>query len=304
MGLLARVRAVSRAVEVQDHPVRARPLRHRLHRRVADREVDHDDDRAEFLRELGALVHLLHRSGRHVHVVALDLSARRRRALDAFDRVHEAVVPAHERLRVDVLVVLREVEAAAERLVDDAAVVLGGEAELRLHRCAEERSAVLVEHLALHDDAVRGSLERLDVVRRDAHVLEAQRLERLEAEDVADDRGGEVRDRAFLEEIDVVGDARDELVGAGHRLDAVRLRLVVLVVGEPVGPDHRPGRRRRLSGNGGRGFDRVDSGLRNDPEGTEDVGVLRDVVGVVVPHLRVRGDACRPAVLLLEAAGR
>jgi hypothetical protein len=42
-------------------------------------------------------------------------------------------------------------------------------------------------------------LERLDVDRRDAHVFEPQRLERLEAEHVADDRRGQVRDRAFLE---------------------------------------------------------------------------------------------------------
>ena len=78
----------------------------------------------------------------------------------------------------------------------------------------------------------------------------------------------------------------------------------MLVVGEPVGPDDRPRRGGGLAGDGRRGLDVVDAGLRNDPEGGEDVGVLRDVVGVVVPHLRVRGDACRPPVLLLEAAGR
>jgi hypothetical protein len=141
-------------------------------------------------------------------------------------------------------------------------------------------------------------------MRRDAHVLEAQRLERLEPEDVADDRRGEVRDRSFLEEVDVVGDARDELVGAGNGVDAVRLGLVVPVVGEPVGPDDGPRRGRRLAGDGGSRLDVVDARLRNDPEGRKDVRVLRDVVGVVVPHLRVRGDACRPAILLLEAAGR
>ena len=56
-----------------------------------------------------------------------------------------------------------------------------------------------------------GALERLHVVRRDAHVLEAQRLERLEAEDVADDRRGEVGDRALLEQVEVVGDVGDVL---------------------------------------------------------------------------------------------
>ena len=165
VGLLARVGAVAGAVEVQDHPVRAGPLGHRLDRGVADREVDHDDDRAELLRELGALVHLLHRPGGHVHVAALDLAGRGLGARDGLHHVGEAVAPAHERLRVDVLVVLGEVEAAAERLVDDAAVVLGREAELRLDGRAEERAAELVEHLALHDDPVGGALEGLHVVR-------------------------------------------------------------------------------------------------------------------------------------------
>ncbi len=213
MGLLPGVGAVAGAVEVQDDAVGTRPLGHRLHRGVADGEVDHDDDRADLLGELGPFVHLLHRPRGDVHVVALDLSRCRRAALDALDRIAVAIAPAHEGLRVDVLVVLGEVEPSPQRLVDDASVVLGREAELGLDGCPEQRAPVLVEHLALHHDPVRGALEGLDVVGRDAHVLEPQRLERLEAEDVSDDRGGQVRDRSLLEEVDVVGDAGDELVG-------------------------------------------------------------------------------------------
>ena len=96
MVLLARVGPVAGAVQVQDHAVAPRPLRHRLHRREADCEVHHDDHAAKLLRELGALVHLLHRCGGHVHVMTLDLSALRRRPVDALDRVQEPVTPAHE----------------------------------------------------------------------------------------------------------------------------------------------------------------------------------------------------------------
>ena len=81
VGLLPRVGAVAGAVQVQDHVVAARPLRHRLDRGVADDEVDHDDDRAELLGELGALVHVLHRAGGDVEVGALDLAGRRPGAL-------------------------------------------------------------------------------------------------------------------------------------------------------------------------------------------------------------------------------
>ena len=216
--LLARVGPVAGAVQVQDHPVAPRPLRHRLHRGVADGQVHHDDHAAELLGELGALVHVLHRRGGDVHVVALDLAARRHRPVDGLDRVQVAVAPAHERLRVDVLVVLGEVEATPQRLVHDAAVVLRRQPELRLDRRAEQRPAELVQVLALHHDPVRRALERLDVLRRDAQVLEPQRLQRLEPEHVADDRRGQVRDRPLLEQVDVVRDPGDVLALApGHR---------------------------------------------------------------------------------------
>ena len=121
--LLPRVRAVTGAVQVQDHVVPARPVRHRLDRRVADHEIDHHDDRSELLRELGALVHVLHRRRGHVEVCALDLAGADLRLVHRFHAVEEAVAPVHERLRVDVLVVLEEIEPAVEPLVDDAAVV-------------------------------------------------------------------------------------------------------------------------------------------------------------------------------------
>ena len=48
------------------------------------------------------------------------------------------------------------------------------------------------------------------------HVLQAQRLQRLEAEHVADDRGGEVGDRARLEQVEIIGDVGEILlVGLG-----------------------------------------------------------------------------------------
>ena len=82
----------------------------------------------------------------------------------------------------------------------------------------------------------------------------------------------------------------------GHLVDLVGLRLVVLVLGQAVRPDDRPGRRRRLAGDRGGGLDRVDAVLRGDPKGAQDVGVLGLVVGVPVAHLGVRGDPGRPAV--------
>ena len=65
------------------------------------------------LREFAAPVHFLHRAGGDVEVVALHLAAHRLGALHGLHAEPEAVAPVHERLRVDVLVVLGEVEPAA-----------------------------------------------------------------------------------------------------------------------------------------------------------------------------------------------
>ena len=187
--LLPRIGRMPGAMQMQDHVVAARPFRHRLDRGVADHEIDHDDDRAELLGEFGALVHVLHGAGGDVEIGALDLAGRRLRLVDGLHAIQEAVAPMHEGLRVDVLVVLGEVEAAFQRLIDHAAVVAAGKAELRLHGGAEQRPAELVEPLALDHDAGRRPLEGLHIGDRQAHVLEPQRLQRLEAEHVADDRG-------------------------------------------------------------------------------------------------------------------
>ena len=133
----------------------------------------------------------------------------------------------------------------------------------------------------------------------DPHVLEAQRHQRLEPEDVADDRRGQVGDRPLLEQVQVVRDLRDVLVlPAGHRAHVVGLRLIVLVVGQPIGPDDCPGRGRGLAGHRRRGLNRIDPRLGCDPERAQDVGVLGLVVGVVIAHLGVRRDAGGPPVLL------
>ena len=78
----------------------------------------------------------------------------------------------HERLRVDVLVVLGEVEAAFQRFIDHASVIASRKAEFWLNCRAEQRPAKLVEPLALDHDAGRGPLERLHVSDREPHVLE------------------------------------------------------------------------------------------------------------------------------------
>jgi hypothetical protein len=74
MVLLAGIGAVTGPVQVQNHVVLAAPVAHALDGGVADHQIDHDDDRAQFLGELGAPVHFLHRAGRHVQVAAFDLA--------------------------------------------------------------------------------------------------------------------------------------------------------------------------------------------------------------------------------------
>ena len=138
VAALPRIGRVPCPMQMQDHIVAARPFRHRLDRGVADHQIDHDDDRAEFLGEFGALVHVFHGPGGDVEIGTLDLAGRGLRLVDRLHAIEEALAPVHERLRVDVLVVLGEVEPALQRLIDHASVVAAGKAELRLHGRAEQ----------------------------------------------------------------------------------------------------------------------------------------------------------------------
>ena len=83
-----------------------------------------------------------------ITVVALEFAGLGGGLVDPFHAVQEAVAPVHEGLRVDVLVVLGEVQAALQGLVDDAAVILARQAQLRLDRGAQQRPTVLVEALS------------------------------------------------------------------------------------------------------------------------------------------------------------
>ncbi len=198
----------------------------------------------------------------------------------------------HERLRVDVLVVLGEVEPALQRLVDHAAVVATRKAELRLDGSAQKRPAELVEPLAFHDDAGGWALEGFHIGDGEPHVLETQRLQRLEAEHVADDRGGEVGDRARLEQVEVVGDIGEILPRrVRHLIDAIGPGPVLLAGRQPVGPHHGPGGGGAFARDRRRRLDRVDALLRSDAEERDHVGVRRFVIGLPIAHFPVLEDA-------------
>ena len=92
-----------------------------------------------------------------------DFAAFCARAVHRLHRIEKAVAPVHEGLRVDVLVILDEIETALERLVHDAAVILAREAELGFRSRAQERPAEFVQALALDDDAGGRPLKGLHV---------------------------------------------------------------------------------------------------------------------------------------------
>ena len=114
---------------MKDKAVFACPLGHRLNSGVADGEVDHDDDAAEFFGEFCSFVHVFHCCSSDVHVVAFDLAGFGTGTVDSFHTVEEAITPAHEGLGVDVLVILDKIQTAAQSLVDDATVIASGEAQ-------------------------------------------------------------------------------------------------------------------------------------------------------------------------------
>ena len=78
-------------------------------------------------------------------------------------------------------------------------------------------------------------------MRRNAHILQAQALERFEAKDVANDAGGQVRDRPLLEEVQIVGNVSNVLICPGNGNDLKGFGLVVLIGSQTIGPDDGPG---------------------------------------------------------------
>ena len=205
--------------------------------------------------------------------------------------------------RVDVLIVLDEIEAALERLVDDAAVVAARQPQLRLGGRAKQRPPELIQPLALDDDARGRTLEGLQIRHRDAHVLEPQCLDGLEAEHVADDRGGQVGDRAFLEQVEVIGNPGEVLLlgpgtgsGVRHRLDLVGLGAIELAGGQPVGPHDGPGGGGGLARNRRGGLRRIHTRLRGDAEDHHEIGFEGHVVRLPVTHFDITQYSCLVAL--------
>src|SRR5439155_22281334 len=101
------------------------------------------------------------------------------------------------------------------------------------------------------------SLKGLHIVRWDAHILQAQALQRLEAKDVANDTGGQVRNRSLLEQIKIIGDVCNILIRPRNWNDLVGFGLVVLICRQTIGPDYGPGSGGRLASDSRGGFNRI-----------------------------------------------
>src|SRR2546426_4277605 len=104
--------------------------------------------------------------------MSLDLAGFSAGLVNGLHTVEEAVPPAHEGLRVDIFVIFHEIQAAAQRLIHDTSIIAGGKTELWLGGRTEQRAAILVQVLALHDDTMWRPLKGLHIVRRDAHILQ------------------------------------------------------------------------------------------------------------------------------------
>ena len=168
---LARVGAVAGAMQMQNHVVLAAPFRHGLYRRVADHEIDHDDVGTQVTGELGALVHVFHGRGGDVQVMALHFAGFRAGFVHRFHDEQKSVAPMHKRLRVNVLVVLHEIQAAFQCFIHYAAIIFAGQTQLRFGRRAQQRPAEFIEPLAFHHDAGGRALEGFQISHGDAHVF-------------------------------------------------------------------------------------------------------------------------------------
>jgi hypothetical protein len=94
-------------------------------------QIDHDDDGAQALGEFRTLVHILDGCSGDVEIRTLHLAGGSAGFIDGIHHIEEAVAPMHEGLRIDVLVVFHEIQAALQALVNHAAVIATRQSELR-----------------------------------------------------------------------------------------------------------------------------------------------------------------------------
>src|SRR5215472_7097965 len=103
----------------------------------------------------------------------LDLTGFSTGFVDRLHTVEEAIPPAHEGLRVDIFIILHKIQTTAQRLIDDTPVIAGGKTELWLGGRTQQRPAILVQVLALHDDPMGRAMKGLYVVRGNTHIFQA-----------------------------------------------------------------------------------------------------------------------------------
>lgn len=99
--------------------------------------VVHDDRYSKHLGCLCTVEHPFAGSSSSVQVVSLHLASLSLCLVDGLGYEQEPVSPPHERLGVDVLVILREVQPTTQTLVHGSAIVLRGESQLGFDRSAE-----------------------------------------------------------------------------------------------------------------------------------------------------------------------
>ena len=289
---------------MQNHVILACPFGHRLDRGIADHQVNHDDDGAKRLGKFSALVHVFHGTGGDVQVMALDFTRRGGSLVDRFHTVKETVTPVHEGLRIDILIVFHEVQAALEAFVHNASVIAAGEAQFRFGCCAQQGPAEFVETFALHHDAGGGALESFQISDGNAHVFQTQRFHGLETKYIADDRSGQVGDGTRLEQIQIIGDI-GKILGfvlrartrIWYQFRAIGLGTVEFAGGQPIGPYHGPGRGGRFTGYSSGGFLMIYPFLGCNTEQGNNIGILRNIVRIPIPHFLVRNYAGLVALL-------
>ncbi len=232
-----------RPVDMQQHAVVAAPVGKGRVRAEPGREVImHDDPATQFLGKLGPFEHFLNSWGRDIQVMPLALAGLGFSLINRFNHVFKSVAPAHERLRVDVFIVLGEIETATKALIDGAPVILRRQAELRLDSTSQERAAILVELIALYGDAVRRAATGQHIVKGKTNVLQSQRTQSFEAKHIAHKRGQHIDYRSLLKQIDRIGDKGVvAFIVTRHVFDLIGTAFVIVQIGQQVGPHCRPG---------------------------------------------------------------
>ena len=222
------------AVDMQQHAILAAPIGQAgVSRQTAGKVVMHNDRCADFLGKLGTLVHHFRRWSRYVQVVPFALSGLAFSFQCCVLNKLKTIAPTHERLAINVFIVLGEVQAAAQAFVNGTTVILGRQTQLGFNGATQQWTAIFVHLVALDLNTLRRASTGFYISNWEADIFQTQGTQRFKSKHIPYQGSQHVNYRAFFKQINRIGNKGKETgIVTRNVFYAISATLVVIQIGQ------------------------------------------------------------------------